>query len=104
MDIFGMMQNMQQEMDKTKQKLDVLTVTGEAGNGSISVTATGNKKVTNISISASLLADGDADALEDLLMVAINRALDKAEELSQNEMQKVAGGLLPPGFNIPGLF
>lgn len=98
MDIFNMLQGAQQKMEEMKIKLDAMVVTAEAGNGGISITATGNKKITNISISPDILADNDVDALEDLLMVAFNRVLEKAEALSQQEMDKLSHGILPPIF------
>lgn len=97
----GMVQQMQHKMEQARKGLDDLQVTGEAGNGAVRVTATASKRIININISPNLLSDGDTEALEDLLLTAINRALDNATHLHDQEMAKVGDGILPPGFNLP---
>ena len=61
----------------------------------------GNKKVTNIIISQELLDDKDKEAIEDLVLTAVNRAMEKAEQLYEREMGGIAKGMMP-GF--PGMF
>lgn len=70
-----------------KDRLDSIEVSGEAENGKIRVTATGNKKITSVKIDPEFAAEADNEALEDLLLIAINRALDQAENVSQSETQ-----------------
>lgn len=89
------MQQMQSQTDEVKKKLDTMFVEGEAENGLIKVTSNGNKKITNISISNDI-AD-DKEAIEDLMIIAVNRAINKAEELHDKEMGNVAQDMLPPG-------
>ena len=78
-------------------------ITATATVNGITVEANGAKQVLNIDITdAELLAD--KEQLEDLLLVAINRALNEASEKSQAEMQAKMAEMLPPGLgNIPGL-
>jgi DNA-binding YbaB/EbfC family protein len=92
---------MKKRMEETKSRLDTISVIGEADNGNVKVHMSGNRKVTAVNIAPALVADGDAEQLEDLLQVAINRALEQAERVNESEMRSVAGGLIP---GMPGLF
>lgn len=90
-DMMGKLQEMKQQMDETKKRLETITVTGEADG--IVVTSTGNQKIKDIKIPAHLL--GDHEALQDLLLIATNRALEAAETVWKAEMKGAAGGMLP---------
>ena len=98
-DMMGKLQEMQQQTEKIKKRLDTISVEGEAENGLIKVVSTANKKVTSITIADSLMADGDKEQIEDLMMVAINKAIEKAENVSNAEMAGAAKGMLP-GFGM----
>lgn len=100
MDMMGKLQEMQQQMDELKKKLDTITVDAEAGNGKIKVTSTANRSITNISIDDSLLQPEKKEELEDLLTVATNRALEEAEKVADAESRSIAAGMLP---NMPGM-
>ena len=100
--MFGnLLENLQQKKAEMAASLGQITATATV-NG-ITVEANGAKQVLNIDITdAELLAD--KEQLEDLLLVAINRALNEASEKSQAEMQAKMAEMLPPGLgNIPGL-
>ena len=88
------MQEMQQKTEDAKRRLDNITVTGEAPAGAVVVEMTGNKKVKNVSISVDL-AQTDQEELEDLLVIAFNKALENAENVFDAEMKTVAMGMLP---------
>jgi DNA-binding protein YbaB len=75
-------------------------VDGQAENGQVKVVVNGNKMVKQILISPELFAQGDKEAIEDLLIIALNRAIEKAEAFSNDEMKEMAKGVIPP---IPGL-
>ena len=94
--LLGSFEQKQQEMmDKAK------AIVVETEVGGVRVTANGNKEIVNISITdASILTD--KEQLEDLLMVAINRALSQAGEQAAEETQKMMSSMLPPG--LSGLF
>lgn len=100
--MFGKLQEMQQQMEATKKRLDTMTVIGDAEG--ITVTANGNRHIVNISINPDVVDPNDLEQLEDLLMVAVNRAIEQAEALNAAENAKIASGMLPPGMDIPGLF
>ena len=99
--MFGKLQEMQQQMEATKKRLDTMTVIGDAEG--ITVTANGNRHIVNISINPDVVDPNDLEQLEDLLMVAVNRAIEQAEALNAAENAKIASGMLPPGMDIPGL-
>lgn len=98
-DMMGKLQEMQQQTEKIKKRLDTISVEGEAENGLIKVVATANKKITSITIDDRLMSEGDKEQIEDLMMVAINKAIEKAENVSNAEMAGAAKGMLP-GFGI----
>jgi len=98
--MFGKITEMKQKMETVKQGLDSIDVTGEAGEGKIKITMTANKKTKSVTIDPILISAENAEELEDLLIVAINRAVETAETRAQEEIQSATKGMLP---NIPGL-
>jgi DNA-binding YbaB/EbfC family protein len=99
---FGMLQKMQKEMEKLQDALDDMTVEGSSGGGMVSVTMNGKQKVVSLKIDPEAVDSDDVEMLEDLITAAFNQALEKSKEMSQEEMQKIAGGMLG-GMKIPGL-
>lgn len=91
--LMGMFGDMQSKMETAKAKLDEIEIT-EKSNG-IEITVSASKKVRDISIDASLL--NDKEELEDMLLLTLSKALERAEANAEMEMQKIAGGMLPPG-------
>jgi len=100
-DIFEKLQDAQQAMDNLKDKMENTYIDAEAEGGLVKIKVSATKKLINITISPELIKGGDTEAIEDLLVTAVNRAFDKAEELYNREMQQAAQGILP---NLPGLF
>ena len=92
----GMMQQiqrLQQQMAEAQERLAVETVTATAGGGAIKVTMTGDQHCQSVEIDPEFLKEADAEMLNDLVLSAVNLALDKARELQQQLMGPVAGGL-----------
>lgn len=77
----------QKKAEEIKNRLDTIFVSAEVENGKISVTSTANKALTSIQIDPEFLKDTDKEQLEELLLTAINKALQQAEQVSQTEMQ-----------------
>ncbi len=90
-------QVMQKKMEKLQTELDNKTVEGSAGQGKIKCTATGAMKIGSVTIDPALLDPEESDLLEDLLIVAVNDALDKAQEMKKTEMDALTGGMSMPG-------
>jgi DNA-binding YbaB/EbfC family protein len=89
-----MLLKMQQAMEESKQKLDQIKVSGDAGGGLIRVEFNGNRKLTNLEINTSL-QDIDKEDLEDLLSVAIAKALAEVEIVNERTMSSSAMNFLP---------
>lgn len=92
----GMMQQLQKlqkQMEDAQAQLAVETVTATAGGGAIKVTMTGDQKCQSVEISPDLLKDADPEMLQDLVLSAVNMALDQSRELQQKLMGPLAGGL-----------
>lgn len=100
-DLQGMMAKLkeaQAKVEETKERLNTVMVDGDSGNGSVVVTVTANREVKNIAIDDDLLED--KEALEDYLIIALNKALVKANNINEAEMAAAAKGGLP---DIPGM-
>jgi DNA-binding YbaB/EbfC family protein len=71
----------------------------------VKVTANGKLQVTKLQIEKEVISPEDPDMLEDLILAAVNKAIDSAQKMAQDEMQKATSGLMPniPGLNIPGM-
>lgn len=94
-------QQMQDNMKKVQEQLASIEVEGQSGAGLVKVVMNCRNDVKRVTIDPSLLAD-DKDMLEDLVAAAVNDALRKAEQTSQERMAAVTAGLpLPPGFKMP---
>jgi len=89
-------QQMQDRMQKVQKELETETVEASAGGGAVTVVATGAQKLVSVHIDPD--AAGDAEMLEDLVVAAVNEAMEKSKEMAAAKMQSVASGLgLPPG-------
>jgi DNA-binding YbaB/EbfC family protein len=94
-------QKMQENMKRLQDELAQIEVEGQAGAGMVKVTMTCKYQVRRVAIDPSLVGD-DKDMLEDLVAAAVNDAVRRAEETSQQKMSSVTAGLpLPPGFKMP---
>ncbi|SNR33227.1 YbaB/EbfC family nucleoid-associated protein [Lutibacter flavus] len=95
--MMGKLKEAQQKIEETKARLNTILIDGEAGNGTVKVTVTANKIVKNISISKEL---SDHEEIEDYLIIALNNALEKANNISETELAAAAKDGMP---NIPGM-
>ncbi|QTD38160.1 YbaB/EbfC family nucleoid-associated protein [Polaribacter batillariae] len=100
-DISGMMGKLkeaQQKVEETKVRLNSVLVDETSSDGKIKVTLTANRQIKAISIDDSLLTD--AEELEDYLILTLNKAIEKATRINENEMAIAAKAGMP---NIPGM-
>jgi len=92
----GMMQQLQrlqQQMAEAQEHLAQETVTATAGGGAVKITMTGDQKCQSVEIDPTLLKDADAEMLQDLMLTAVNLALEKSRERQEQVMGPLAGGL-----------
>lgn len=86
-------QKMQRQMEEAQRELEEKQVDATAGGGAVTVTVSGKKEVVSIKLSEEVVDPDDIEMLEDLIVAATNEALRKVDELSQNSMSKLTGGL-----------
>ncbi len=104
MDLNKMMQQaqkMQADVLRAQEEAASQTVEGTAGGGAVTVTATGAGRLTAIRIDPKAIDPADPEALEDLVVAAVNNALDAAHGLMESKLGGLMGGL--HGLGLPGL-
>lgn len=95
-DMMAKMQQMQAAAEESKKKLETINVQGKTPDGKIRFVMDGNKKLKELTfIDESLLTPSNKEEIEDMLVVAFNRALVEAEYVNENEMKNSASGLFP---------
>ena len=92
---------LQQKMQKIQEELAEKTVEGSAGGGMVTAVVNGKQELLGIKIDKEVVDPDDVEMLQDLIVAAVNQALKKSQEMMNEEMSKLTGGL---GINIPGLF
>ena len=104
MDLNKMMQQaqkMQEELARAQEEAASAIVEGSAGGGAVIVKATGAGKITEIKIDPKAIDPDDPETLEDLVLAAVNNAIEAAEGLMQSKLGGLMGGL--GGLGLPGL-
>ncbi|APU96570.1 MULTISPECIES: YbaB/EbfC family nucleoid-associated protein [Sphingobacterium] len=94
----------QQKAEEIKKRLDSISVSGEVEGGLIRVVATANKEIKEVTIDPVFLSNADKEELEELLVVALNKAIAQAENISQAEMQAASKDMLGGLGGLSGLF
>ncbi len=99
--LMSQMQKLQEDMAAAQAALETEEVTVTAGGGAITVVATGDQKIKAITIKQEVVDPDDVEMLQDLVLAAVNEALDKSRALQEERMGGLTGGLnLPPGLGI----
>jgi DNA-binding YbaB/EbfC family protein len=91
-------QQLQQRLIQAQEALEQETVEASVGGGAVTVTASGKQKVLKITIDPAAVDPQDVPMLEDLVLAAVNEAMDKAQEMASHRLGAITGGM-----NIPGL-
>ncbi|SFT07953.1 YbaB/EbfC family nucleoid-associated protein [Sphingobacterium wenxiniae] len=94
----------QQKAEEVKKRLDNISVSGEAEGGKIKVVSSANKEIKEVMIDPEFFANADREEVEELLVVALNKALVQAESVSQTEMQAVSQDMLSGLGGLGNLF
>jgi len=96
------MNDMLKQVQKMQAELENKVVTEESGGGMVKATVNGKKELISISIDDNIVKEGDKEMMEDLIVAAVNKALQSVSKLAEEEVQKATKGMIPPGLNIPG--
>ena len=105
MKMMGKVKEMQSRLKEAQDNLEKISATGESGAGMVKATVNGKKKLIGLDIDHSILNSFDKVLVQDLVVAAINKALDEVEVKSKEELRKSTEGILPniPGFDLTGM-
>jgi len=92
-------QALQKKMQDLQAELGERTVTAQAGGGMVEAVVNGRQELVSLRIDQEVVSPDDVEMLQDLIMAAVNEALNRSREMMAQEMSKLTGGL-----QIPGLF
>jgi DNA-binding YbaB/EbfC family protein len=91
-------EKLQEQMLRTQEELGEETVTATAGGEAVTVVVNGHQEVLSVVIAPEVVDPDDVEMLQDLLVAAVNSAMEQAREMSAQRLGPLAGGL-----DIPGL-
>ena len=106
MKMMGKVKEVQEKMKEAQSTLSQIEVEGESGAGLVKATVNCQKKVIKIDIDDSLVNSADKDIVQDLIVAAVNKAMDEADVLAKEHIQKQTEGMMPniPGFDLGNMF
>jgi DNA-binding protein YbaB len=94
-DLFG---NIGEQQEILKQQLDEIEIIHTSKDEIITINLTASRRITDISINKEKLDLSDTDQLEDILLITLNEAFEKADKISSEKTQEIVQDMLPPGF------
>ena len=100
--LFQMGQQVQARISQLQTELSSRTVSCSSGGGMVTVTADGKGQIRSVKIDPSVVSKDDVEMLEDLVLAAVSEAQQRAQQMAEEEMKKLYGGLNLP-FGMPGL-
>jgi len=100
MKILGKMKEVQSKIQEAQEGLSNITETAESGGGMVKATVNGKKQLVNLEIDNDLIKPDDKEMMQDLVIAAVNKALEDVEVKAKEELKKSTEGFLP---NIPGM-
>ncbi|OUC05266.1 nucleoid-associated protein [Litorilinea aerophila] len=99
--LMAQMQKLQEEMEKTQAALQEEEFTVSVGGGAVTIVATGEPRLRSVTINPEVVNADDVEMLQDLILTAVNDVLQKAQDLQEERMGGLTGGLgLPPGLGL----
>jgi DNA-binding YbaB/EbfC family protein len=96
--MLGQIQKLQQDMLKAQEQLADETLEVSAGGGAITIVVTGQQRVKSIKLQPEVVDPSDIDMLQDLLVAAVNEAIERSQAYAAEKLQGLTGGLGIPGF------
>ncbi len=95
------LKKVQEKMNKIQEELAQKTVEGSAGGSMVTAVVNGKQELLSIKIEKEVVDPEDVEMLQDLIVAAVNQAVKKSQDMMNEEMSKITGGL---GLNLPGMF
>lgn len=92
-----MFRQFQKQMEKVQDELKTMTVEATSGGGAVTVVATGDQRVVSIDIDPSVVDPEDTEFLTEMILVAVNEAMEQSQELAKSKLGGLTGGLKIPG-------
>ena len=89
---------MKKKMAQVQSEIDALEIEGESGGGMVKVIVNGKKTLISVDVNPEIMKE-DKEMLEDLILIAVNHAIEKVDDISKEKMASITGGM-----NVPGLF
>jgi DNA-binding YbaB/EbfC family protein len=105
MKMMGKVKELQEKMKEAQESLALITAEGESGAGMVTAKVNGKKQVLSVNIDPSLLTESDKDMVQDLVVAAINKALDEVDFKAKDHIKQNTEGMMPniPGFDLNNL-
>ncbi|MCX6834069.1 MAG: YbaB/EbfC family nucleoid-associated protein [candidate division Zixibacteria bacterium] len=94
-------QQMQAKMAQMQAELENAEIEASAGGGMVKVVVSGKNEIKSITIDPEVVNPEDVEMLQDLIVAALNQAREKTQELQQQQMSSLTGGLNLPSLNLP---
>ncbi len=101
--MMAQVQQMQEQMRVAQEELAKETVSASAGGGAVKATMTGGMELVSIEIDPEVLDTEDVEMLQDMVLAAVNEAINSSQELANKKLGGVTGGLGDLGLNLPGM-
>ena len=96
--LYKQAQQMKKKMSQVQSEIDALEIEGESGGGMVKVIVSGKKTLISVDVNPEVMKE-DKEMLEDLILIAVNNAIEKVDGISKEKMASITGGM-----NVPGLF
>jgi nucleoid-associated protein EbfC len=105
MKMLGKMKEVQAKLKEAQENLVNIKVSAESGAGMVKATVNGKKQVVMLDIDPDIMKESDKILVQDLVIAAVNKAIEEVEVLAREEMKKSTEGLVPniPGFDLGGM-
>ena len=105
MGLMGKMKDLQSNMKEAQEQLQGIVESAESGGGMVKATVNGQKSLIGLEIDPDLVNPNDKEMLQDLIVAAVNKAMENIEPKIKEHLQKATSGVLPniPGFDLSNL-
>lgn len=96
--MLAQIQRMQAEMEKAREALETETLEVTAGGGAIKIVVTGHQRILSIALDPQIVDPEDMEMLQDLLVAAVNQAIEQSQAMAAERLEGITGGINLPGF------